>query len=115
MKDTIDSRGPQGVALISKCSQMGLSNIHRHYLENDFFYLKGTTMNTPIKSIESKTFINGIDAAGFTDAQLFEMIKATEREIKDLQTIENKPEKLVKQIADKNDLLKKLVAYVDAR
>ena len=74
---------------------------------------KGITMS--IKSIETKTFINGADAVHLTDAELFKMIKATENEIKDLQGIDHKPEKLKKQIEEKNDLLKKLVDYVDAR
>lgn len=76
---------------------------------------KEITMNQTTPNIETKTFINGADASGMSDAAIFSKIATLEAEHNRLDGIQNKPNKLVAvMVAIKEDIAK-LVAYVDGR
>lgn len=66
-------------------------------------------------TIETKTFIEGIDAANMGDEQIFKKIASLENSIKAWSAIENKPKKLDAMIEQTKDDIKALVAYVDGR
>ena len=66
-------------------------------------------------TIETKTFIQGEDAANLTDAQIFAKISSLEGQITKLDAIKTKPKKLVKVIEDLQADIAKLVEFVDAR
>lgn len=65
--------------------------------------------------IEHKTFILGIDAANMSDAEIFGVIAGKESELKELDKIANKPEKLKTVMAELQTGIEALVAYVDGR
>ncbi len=67
------------------------------------------------KTIETKTFITGVDAANQSDAQIFDIIANIEKSIEKLQNIKNKPKKLIAVIEQKQKDIDDLVAFVDAR
>lgn len=71
--------------------------------------------NNMTLNIETKTFINGVDASQLTDAQIFDRIARIELEIDKLGNIRAKSTKLQHAM----DMLRKdvddLVAFVDAR
>lgn len=71
------------------------------------------TMTAP--TIETKTFIQGEDAATLTDTQIFSKIAKLEAEIEKLDKIQNKPKKLVAVIEKLKEDINKLVEFVDAR
>jgi len=66
-------------------------------------------------TIETKTFIQGEDAANLSDAQIFAKISSLEGQITKLDAIKTKPKKLVKVIEDLQADIAKLVEFVDAR
>lgn len=66
-------------------------------------------------TIETKTFIEGIDAANMSDEQIFKKIANLENSIKAWSAIENKPKKLDALIEQTKADIKALVAYVDGR
>ena len=66
-------------------------------------------------TIETKTFIEGIDAANLSDEQVFKKIASLENSIKVWSAIENKPKKLDALIEQTKADIKALVAYVDGR
>ena len=66
-------------------------------------------------TIETKTFINDIDAATLTDEQIFMKIAELENVIKAYGGIANKPKKLLATIARLENNIKELVVYVDNR
>ncbi len=70
---------------------------------------------TTVKNIETKTFIRGVEASSMSDAEIFKQIGKLELEAKQLETIQNKPHKLLSAIADLNKDIAALVAYVDGR
>lgn len=70
---------------------------------------------TQSKLIETRIFINGVDAATLTDDQIFQAIGQAEHQIKELEMIENKPEKLGKKISKLYKAIEKVKAYVDGR
>lgn len=67
------------------------------------------------KLIERRVFINGQPAAGMTDNQIFEAIRAAEDEIRGLAQIGIKPKKLEAQLAKMVKRIEKVNAYVDNR
>ncbi len=66
-------------------------------------------------TIETKTFIEGIDAANMSDEQIFKKIASLEISIKTWGAIENKPKKLDAMIEQTKADIKALVSYVDGR
>lgn len=66
-------------------------------------------------TIETKTFIEGIDAANMGDEQIFKKIASLENSIKVWGAIENKPKKLDAMIEQTKADIKALVVYVDGR
>ena len=75
---------------------------------------KEPTMAKPI-SIETKTFINGIDATTLTDSQVYDLIASEEAKIAELGKIIAKPKKLVAEITKRQDGIHALVAHLDAK
>lgn len=67
------------------------------------------------KLIETRTFINGVDASTLSDDQIFQVIAKVENDIKELENIENKPTKLIKKIEKAHKGIEKVLRYVDAR
>lgn len=66
-------------------------------------------------NIETKTFINGIDAAQLTDDQIFQRIANIEKKIDALTAIRAKSTKIQAAIASLEADVQSLVAFVDAR
>ena len=66
-------------------------------------------------TIETKTFIEGIDAANLSDEQVFKKIASLESSIKAWGAIENKPQKLNALIEQTKADINALVSYVDGR
>lgn len=64
---------------------------------------------------DTKTLINGQDAAGMTDDQLFSVIAKAEAEIDQLMAIRNKPEKLKQRVVTLTEAVETLVKYIDQR
>lgn len=76
---------------------------------------KPKTMEITVNKIETKTFINGSDAATLSDDQIFLLIARTEKDIEKLEAIKEKPKKLtIKITAMKNSVLE-LIKIVDSR
>lgn len=77
-----------------------------------------TTKEEPTMSkqlIESKVFVNGIDATGMADAEIFRLIAKTEDEIAKLRAIKTASKKLSGAISKLEDDVIKLADYVDSR
>lgn len=73
----------------------------------------GTMSNpTPIK-IETRVFIDGVQASGFTIDQLHQKVREQESVIKDLEKIENKSKKLAAEITKRYESIKALNEYID--
>jgi len=70
---------------------------------------------TMTANIETKTFIQGEDAANLSDGQIFDKIAKIEAKIDSLNKIVTKPKKLEKVIADLHGDIEKLVVFVDSR
>lgn len=73
------------------------------------------TMTQAAPVIETKTFIEGIDAANLSDEQIFKKIASLEISIKTWGAIENKPKKLDAMIEQTKADITALVSYVDGR
>lgn len=67
---------------------------------------------TPIK-IETRVFIDGVQASGFTIDQLHQKVREQEAVIKDLEKIENKSKKLGAEITKRYESIKALNEYID--
>lgn len=65
--------------------------------------------------LKTRTLLNGANADSMHDDELFDLISNTEREIKRMEEIENKPKKLEAKIAERRDEIKKLVNFIDTR
>lgn len=68
-----------------------------------------------MKAIETKVFVYGTDAATLSDDDLFGRIAGIEAEIRNLEAIENKPEKLKAKIDSMKADIAGLVKLVDER
>lgn len=66
-------------------------------------------------NIETKTFINGTEAANMTDSQIFQRIAKLEGEIKALEDIKTKSVKKNEAIEALKADIKAMVDYVDNR
>lgn len=73
------------------------------------------TIMTKAIEITTKTFVNGADLANLADAQVYELISAEEARIKELNNIENKPKKLLAEIAKRQAGIKALVDHLDSK
>lgn len=71
--------------------------------------------DTPMKTIETKTFIAGQDASKMSDTQIFRQIASLEADIVKLEAIKAKPKKLLAVIDQANADIAALVKYVDER
>ena len=77
-----------------------------------------TTKKEPTMSkqlIESKVFVNGIDATDMADDEIFRLIAKTEDEIAKLRTIKTVSKKLSGAISKLEANVVKLAEYVDSR
>ena len=74
---------------------------------------KELTMSKPL--IESKVFVNGIDATDMADAEIFRLIAKTEDEIAKLRAIKTASKKLSGAISKLEADVIKLAEYVDSR
>lgn len=71
------------------------------------------TMNKNL--IETKTFVNGIDASDMSDTEIFSLIAKTEAEIGKLEAIKTPSKKLAEAIAKLKTGVAELAEYVDNR
>ena len=81
-----------------------------------------TTTPTPTTITMSKAItvttqvnINGVNADNYTDAQLFDMIRQQETEIKHLQALTNKPQSLLREIDTRQAGIDALVSFMNER
>ena len=76
-----------------------------------------TKENTMSKAITVTTQINvnGVNADNYTDAQLFDMIRQQENEIKSLQALTNKPQSLLREIKTRQEGIDALVSFMNER
>lgn len=73
------------------------------------------TMIDTNKTIEIKTFIQGVDATQMTDAQIFSLIAEKEQEIEKLRSIKVASSKLAAAISALQDDVQHLAEFVDSR
>ncbi len=71
------------------------------------------TMNAP--TIETRTFIDGVDATTMSDEAIFSKIAKLEEQVDKYEKIITKPKKLQVKIDDIKKGIKELADYVDAR
>ena len=73
--------------------------------------------NTMFKAITVTTQVNvnGVNADNYTDAQLFDMIRQQENEIKNLQALTNKPQSLLREIKTRQAGIDALVNFMNER
>lgn len=64
--------------------------------------------------IETQVLINGTPANNFTVDELYAKISEQQKAIKDLEAIDPKPQRLVKEIAARQDGVAELVKYIDS-
>ncbi len=70
-------------------------------------------VNNMTKLIESKTFVNGTNIAGMDTSEMYDAIVEAEAQVKHLESIENKPKKLVKEIVQRKKDIASLVVAID--
>ena len=77
-----------------------------------------TKDNHPISNkliIATQTLVNGVPLDAYSDAQLVELIRRAEGDIKNLESIQNKPRTVTRQIEDLHKGIKDLVAVLNER
>jgi len=103
--------------VVPKLVQMGAIDSYGNDLNS--LTKKETTMNptpvVPTITTQTKTLINGTDAATLTDSFIFDLISQKEQQIAKLSSINNKPEKLNRLLNDIQAEINDLVKYVDNR
>jgi hypothetical protein len=77
--------------------------------------LNTQTIMTSRINITTQVNINGVNADTYSDATLFAMIQQQEAEIKNLQSITNKPQNLLAEIAARQAGIDPLVVFMDER
>lgn len=78
--------------------------------------LKEIIMNkTDIITIETKTYVNGVDISTLDDGTVYNLIAAQESEIEALEKIKTKPKKLIAEIEKRKAGIAALVAYLDSK
>ena len=77
---------------------------------------KAITVTTQVNiNVTTQVNINGVNADNYTDAQLFVMIRQQETEIKDLQSLTNKPQSLLREIDTRQAGIDALVSFMNER
>ena len=77
---------------------------------------KAITVTTQVNiNVTTQVSINGVNADNYTDAQLFDMIRQQETEIKHLQALTNKPQSLLREIDTRQAGINALVSFMDER
>ena len=79
-----------------------------------------TPTTTPITmskaiTVTTQVNVNGVNADNYTDAQLFDMIRQQETEIKNLQALTNKPQSLLREIDTRQAGIDALVSFMNER
>ena len=72
------------------------------------------TMSKAI-TVTTQVNVNGVNADNYTDAQLFDMIRQQETEIKNLQALTNKPKSLLREIDTRQAGIDALVSFMNER
>ena len=72
------------------------------------------TMSKAI-TVTTQVNVNGVNADNYTDAQLFDMIRQQENEIKSLQALTNKPQALLREIDTRQAGIDALVSFMNER
>ena len=72
------------------------------------------TMSKAI-TVTTQVNINGVNADNYTDAQLFDMIRQQETEIKNLHALDNKPQALLREITTRQVGIEALVSFMNER
>ena len=72
------------------------------------------TMSKAI-TVTTQVNVNGVNADNYTDAQLFDMIRQQETEIKNLQALTNKPQSLLREIDTRQAGIDALVSFMNER
>ena len=75
---------------------------------------KENTMSKAI-TVTTQVNVNGVNADNYTDAQLFDMIRQQENEIKNLQALTNKPQSLLREIKTRQAGIDALVNFMNER
>lgn len=73
------------------------------------------TSKTAAIEITTKTFVNGADVANMNDSEIYALIASEELRIKELSAIQNKPKRLMAEIAKREAGIKALVDYLDSK
>lgn len=77
---------------------------------------KEIPMSKPqVIKVENRTYINGVEAKDYGNAQIFDLIAAQEASVAELEKIKAKPKALTKEIAERNAGIAALVAYLDSK
>ena len=66
-------------------------------------------------TVTTQVNVNGVNADNYTDAQLFDMIRQQETEIKNLMSITNKPQALLREITTRQEGIDALVNFMNER
>ena len=66
-------------------------------------------------TVTTQVNVNGVNADNYTDAQLFDMIRQQETEIKNLQALTNKPQSLLREIDTRQAGIDALVSFMNER
>lgn len=75
---------------------------------------KENTMSKAI-TVTTQVNINGVNADNYTNAQLFDMIRQQEGEIKNLLALANKPQSLLREIDTRQAGIDALVSFMNER
>lgn len=75
---------------------------------------KENTMSKAI-TVTTQVNVNGVNADNYTDAQLFDMIRQQETEIKNLMSITNKPQSLLREMETRQAGVVALVSFMNER
>lgn len=70
--------------------------------------------NKPL-TIETKTYVNGVDIATLSDSAIYDRIASEEAKIAELDKIQAKPQRLHKEIEARRAGIQALVAYLDSK
>ena len=66
-------------------------------------------------TVTTQVNVNGVNADNYSDAQLFDMIRHQEDEIKNLQALANKPQSLLREIKARQEGIDALVNFMNER
>lgn len=103
------------------------SNIWKDHAQDSLGYItnlletqaKETIMNNATKPaaivITTKTLVNGVDISTVADSDIYDLIATQEAAVADLEKIDNKPKKLVNEIAKRKAGIQALVDYLDSK